>query len=272
MAKYFVGDIQGCYQELRRVLDAVDFNPSIDELWAVGDLVSRGPDSLSTLEYLYRLDNSAKVVLGNHDLHLLALAAGIKKRNQKDLLDPLLDSPKLPKFIDWVRQQPLVRYLPERNLIMTHAGVPPHWDLQTLLHQADEVSQALKSDDYIESLISKMYHNKQSRWHDGLTHFEKLKFTIDALTRMRFLYQDGSLDFSCKLPPSQGYHEGLAPWFEFPGHLLSQHTLVFGHWAALMGRVEEDNIKALDTGCVWGGNLTLWCPETNEKFTQKRLK
>lgn len=272
MAKYFVGDIQGCYTELRQLLDVVSFNPSVDELWAVGDLVARGPDSLATLEYLYHLDNSAKVVLGNHDLHLLALAAGVKKRNSKDRLELLLASPQLPKLIDWLRQQPLVRYLPEEKVIMTHAGVPPQWDLAILLNQTQQVSDVLKSDDYIASLISKMYHNKQSHWHDGLNQFEKLKFTIDALTRMRFLYQDGSLDFSCKLPPSLGYREGLTPWFEFPSRLLPENTLVFGHWAALMGEVQDNNLKALDTACVWGGYMTLWHLETNEKFTQKRLK
>ncbi|RYV00615.1 bis(5'-nucleosyl)-tetraphosphatase [Shewanella sp. OPT22] len=272
MSKYFVGDIQGCYQELRLLLEAVDFNPSKDELWAVGDLVARGPDSLATLEYLYGLENSAKVVLGNHDLHLLALAAGVKKRNPKDLLDPLLDSPHLPKLVDWIRQQPLVRYLPEHNVIMSHAGVPPQWGLETLLFQSNEVSDALKSEMYIESLISKMYHNKQSRWHDGLSDFDKLKFTIDALTRMRFLHQDGSLDFNCKLPAAQGHLEGLKPWFEVNSKLRDKNTLVFGHWAALIGKVPHSQLIALDTGCVWGGVMTLWHLETNEKFTQKRLK
>ena len=272
MSKYFVGDIQGCYRELRLLLDIVDFNPSRDELWAVGDLVARGPDSLSTLEYLYSLEDSAKVVLGNHDLHLLALASGVKKRNPKDLLDPLLDSPQLPKLINWVRQQPLVRYLPKQKLIMTHAGVPPQWDIDTLLFQAENVADVLKSEEYIEAIISRMYHNKQSQWHDDLTDFKKLKFTIDALTRMRFLHRDGSLDFHCKLQVEQGRLEGLRPWFEFSNKLIVENTLVFGHWAALMGEVPKTNLQALDTGCVWGGLMTLWQLETNEKFTQKRLK
>ncbi|WP_133405839.1 symmetrical bis(5'-nucleosyl)-tetraphosphatase [Parashewanella tropica] len=272
MANYFVGDIQGCYHELRLLLDKVAFNPSFDTLWCAGDLVARGPDSLSTLEYLYELEDSVKPVLGNHDLHLLALAAGEKKRNPKDKLDALLESSQLPKLIEWVRAQPLMRYLPEHKLVMTHAGIPPQWDMETLQLQSDKVSTALQREDYISALISKMYHDKQSYWHDDLPEFEKLRFTIDALTRMRFLHADGSLNFNCKQPPESCEDPLLSPWFQWHSPIKSENRVIFGHWAALMGETNDQNAIALDTGCVWGGVMTLWHLETGEKITQKRLK
>ncbi|RLV58435.1 symmetrical bis(5'-nucleosyl)-tetraphosphatase [Parashewanella curva] len=272
MANYFVGDLQGCYYELRRLLDKVAFDPSQDTLWCVGDLVARGPDSLATLEYLYQLGNSVKTVLGNHDLHLMALAAGIKKRNPKDKLDLLLDSPQLPEYIDWLRQQPLMRYLPKHQLIMTHAGVPPQWNIDTLIAQTNKVSQALQQEDYISELIAKMYHDKQAYWHDELSEFEKLRYTIDALTRMRFLHDDGSLNFNCKQPPELCDDPSLQPWFKWDSEIKDTNRLIFGHWAALMGETNDPNVIALDTGCVWGGQMTLWHLETCEKITQKRLK
>ncbi|MBE8167350.1 MAG: symmetrical bis(5'-nucleosyl)-tetraphosphatase [Shewanella sp.] len=272
MANYFVGDVQGCFLELQLLLNKVDFNPSIDQLWAVGDLVARGPDSLATLRFFHQLGDSAKVVLGNHDLNLLALAAGIKKPNPKDYLQPLLDADDLPILTNWLRQQPLVRELPEFNVIMTHAGIPPQWDLNTLRIQSSIVSAALQADDYVEQVISKMYHTKPTHWNHCESDFEKLLFSIDALTRMRYLHLDGSLNFDCKVPPELCQDSSITPWYQVSSELKSKHTLVFGHWAALMGQVSNDNLQALDTGCVWGGDLTLWHLETNEKITQKKLK
>lgn len=271
MAHYFVGDIQGCFKELQRLLAAVDFNPSKDEIWVVGDLVARGPDSLATLRYLKSLDNSAKITLGNHDLHLLALHGKIKRANPKDNLTELLNADDLSQLIDWLREQPLVHTLPSHNIIMTHAGVPPQWDLTTLLAEAKAVSDALKRDDYLKTLISKMYTEAPDLWDSKAKGLPRLRYCINALTRMRYLFPDGSLDFACKTPISDKPSE-LTPWFEFDSVLKSSHTLVFGHWAALMGITHQENVKALDTGCCWGEYMTLWHAETNEQLTQAKLK
>ncbi|MGB0893718.1 MAG: symmetrical bis(5'-nucleosyl)-tetraphosphatase [Parashewanella sp.] len=272
MANYFVGDVQGCFTELQRLLETVDFSASRDTLWAVGDLVARGPDSLETLRFFHSLGESGKVVLGNHDLHLLALAAGVKKSNPKDLLDQLLQAADLPMLIDWLRKQPLMRHIPEHNIIVSHAGLPPHWDLANLIEQSNNVSSVLQADDYIEQLIAQMYHTKQAIWSDELSNFEQMRYCIDALTRMRFLHQDGSLNFSCKLAPEHCTDGDLLPWYQWPNPLQQTHTIVFGHWAALMGNVPSNKIKALDTGCVWGGDMTLWHLESDKKINQKRLK
>ncbi|WP_372872936.1 symmetrical bis(5'-nucleosyl)-tetraphosphatase [Shewanella sp.] len=268
MAKYFVGDIQGCFEELLQLLQVVDFNPSRDELWAVGDLVARGPKSHKVLGLMTGLEDAAKVVLGNHDLHLLAIAAGIKRPKPSDKLTKLLASRHLPKYIEWIRHQPLMRELPEHNIIMTHAGVPPQWDITTLATEAKAVSDVLKSDKYLD-LISSMYTEEPEAWNPDLSGFLRHRYCIDSLTRMRFLYPDGRLDFACKKPPKDNTSD-LKPWFEFPSR-LEEYTIIFGHWAALMGYTGKNNRIALDTGCCWGEHLTLLQLETAEKITQKKL-
>ncbi|QYK04463.1 symmetrical bis(5'-nucleosyl)-tetraphosphatase [Shewanella zhangzhouensis] len=270
MARYFVGDIQGCYEELMRLLLRVDFHPSRDELWAVGDLVARGPESHKVLGFFSSLGDAAKAVLGNHDLHLLAIQAGLKRPKPSDKLKKLLESKHLPGFIHWVRHQPLMRELPEHKLIMTHAGVPPQWDLATLREEASEVSKVLMSDTYLD-LIGSMYTEEPESWDPDASGFFRHRYCIDALTRMRFLYLDGRLDFACKKPPTDCDGLALKPWFEFPSE-LDDYTLVFGHWAALMGKTDNPRRIALDTGCCWGEDLTLWHLETGEKITQKKLK
>jgi bis(5'-nucleosyl)-tetraphosphatase (symmetrical) len=271
MARYFVGDIQGCFNELKALLDKVAFNPSTDELWAVGDLVARGSQSLETLRFLQSLEDSAKVVLGNHDLHLLALHGGIKQPNPNDKLDALLQAPDIHSLVDWVRMQPLMRYLPEHKLIMTHAGVPPLWDLRLLQQEAQEVSQALQQSDYLESLIAHMYIDEPAYWNSQLIGLPRLRYCINALTRMRYVHLDGKLDFQCKLPPKDCLDPALVPWFTLDSP-LKNYTRVFGHWAALMGNTQQGNLHALDTGCCWGEHLTLWHLEKNEKIEQRKLK
>ncbi len=271
MAHYFVGDIQGCFDELKLLLAKVDFNPAKDELWAVGDLVARGHGSLQTLRYLKSLEGSAKVTLGNHDLHLLALHGKLKRANPKDNLAELLAADDVSNLIDWLRQQPLVQTLPSHNIIMTHAGVPPQWNLTTLQTEALAVSNALKENDYLNSLIAKMYTEAPDLWDSKSKGLPRLRYCINALTRMRYLHPDGSLDFGCK-KPIKDKNSGLTPWFEFDSELKDNHTLVFGHWAALMGVTQQDNVLALDTGCCWGEYMTLWHAETNEKIIQQKLK
>ncbi|MGK0410261.1 MAG: bis(5'-nucleosyl)-tetraphosphatase (symmetrical) [Shewanella psychromarinicola] len=271
MAHYFVGDIQGCNSELQLLLQKVAFNPSKDQLWAVGDLIARGTESLATLRFFQSLQDSAKVVLGNHDLHLLALHGKLKRVSRKDHLEALLNAPDIDNLVNWIRQQPLVRTLPEHNIIMTHAGVPPQWDIATLEHEAKQVSLALQQDDYLTELIAKMFTDEAEQWSPTLTGIDRLRYCMNALTRMRFLHLDGHLDFKCKSPPSEQHSAQLRPWFELPSKTVPQYTLVFGHWAALMGHTNNARILALDTGCCWGEHLTLWHLEKNEKITQKKL-
>lgn len=271
MAHYFVGDIQGCFTELTLLLDKVGFNPSKDELWTVGDLIARGPDSLKTMEFFLTLGDAAKTVLGNHDLHLLSLLNGHKKPNPMDKLQPLLDSPNKAGFIEFIRHQPLVREIREHNLVMTHAGVPPQWTLSILRREARLVSDALKRHDYLPAVIDKMYTQTPSVWQVQLTGVDRLIYTINGLTRMRYLHPDGSLDFQCKQPPSAITDPKLIPWFEYPSQLESKTKIVFGHWAALMGKTHRKNRLALDTGCCWGEYMSLWHLETNEFITQKAI-
>ena len=272
MANYFVGDIQGCFDELQLLLAKVEFNPSRDILWAVGDLVARGSGSLPTLRYFKQLDGSARVVLGNHDLHLLAVAAKIKRANPKDQLDALLASSDLNSLIGWLRIQPLFQELPERNIIMSHAGIPPQWDLTTLRSESKQVSDALISPDYIQALISKMYGSDVNNWDPKADQLQRQIYCINALTRMRFLHRDGKLEFDSKMSPSACKDPALTPWFKFDGIINQTHTLIFGHWAAIMGEVGRQDVHALDTGCCWGEHLTLWHLESNQKITQNKLK
>ena len=272
MATYFIGDIQGCYDELQAILSQVDFNPSKDELWIVGDMVARGDKSLETIRYIKSLEDSAKPVLGNHDLHLLALHGKLKRPKPSDQLSALLGADDIDELVDWLRLQPLLRCHPDEAVVMTHAGIPPQWDITTAIHEADAVHQALMSPDYLTYLIADMYTNNVDKWTGLMPTKERLIYCINALTRMRYLCADGSLDFDCKLPPESNTDNSLTPWFRFPSKTSNTHTLVFGHWAALMGKVDNPSLQALDTGCCWGEHLTLWHLESNQKITQKKLK
>jgi len=254
MAIYFIGDIQGCFEELSSLLKQVAFNPEIDQLWVAGDLVARGPDSLSVLRYIKSLGKSAKVVLGNHDLHLLAIYAGLKKAKPSDLLSELLSADDVDELLNWLAQQPLVQKLPSENVYMSHAGLPPHWSPEQALEQSRLASSYIASPQR-NKWLEKMYGEKPNQWSLANTDIEKFRFTVNALTRMRYCQLDHSLEFSCKssLAESPDY---IKPWFELTA-MNKTYSWVFGHWAALMGACATNNIYALDTGCVWGGYLTL---------------
>jgi bis(5'-nucleosyl)-tetraphosphatase (symmetrical) len=254
MAIYFVGDIQGCFQELRSLLNQVEFDPETDQLWVAGDLVARGPDSLSVLRYIKSLGNSAKVVLGNHDLHLLAIHAGLKKAKSSDLLSELLGADDADELLNWLAQQPLVRKLPDENVYMSHAGLPPHWSPEKALEQATIASAYIASPERIQWL-KVMYGEKPNQWSMAETNIEKFRFTVNALTRMRYCELDYSLEFSCKSTLDESPNH-VKPWFTLTS-MDKGYSWVFGHWAALMGVCPTKNIYALDTGCVWGGYLSL---------------
>ncbi|GAA5139602.1 symmetrical bis(5'-nucleosyl)-tetraphosphatase [Thalassotalea piscium] len=269
MATYFVGDIQGCFQELIALLGKVNFNPHNDQLWVAGDMVARGPDSLATIEFLMSLGDSVKAVLGNHDLHLLAVIAGHKKVKEQDKLAPLLASPNLNKITNWLAQTPLLRKLPNECVYMSHAGISPQWSIKVAEEQALLAQQKLSSAER-DIWLNKMYGEQPNSWGNAVTDEQRFRYTINAFTRMRYCYLDGSLEFNCKEPPEQAPSD-LVPWFQLAKPLDDCHWL-FGHWAALQGKCSHKNAYALDTGCVWGEHLTLLHWENREITTQAAIK
>ena len=249
--RYLIGDVQGCCSALQRLLATLDFSPSRDHVVVLGDLVNRGPDSLGTLRLLRDLGDSATCLLGNHDLHLLAVAHGIRKAHRSDTLTAILDAPDRNAWIDWVRHRRLA--LHEHGWLMVHAGVPPQWSLEATLQLAAEVEQRLRGPD-LYAFLAVMYGNQPDRWSDALEGPDRLRFAINALTRARFVTADGTLDFETKegagsAPP------GLVPWFEHPQRQTAGVPMAFGHWSTL-GLIHRPDLLALDTGCVWGGRLS----------------
>jgi bis(5'-nucleosyl)-tetraphosphatase (symmetrical) len=265
MAIYFVGDVQGCYDELRALLAQVKFTPKNDQLWLAGDLVARGPDSLKTLRYIKELGDSAKVVLGNHDLHLLAIHAGIKKAKPSDFFDDLLAASDLNELMDWLAKQPLIQKLPNENVYMSHAGLPPFWSPKEAMTQAEKVSKKLSSA-LRQKWLEIMYGEEPRHWSLAKSPHEKFRVTVNSLTRMRYCQLDHALEFSCKLSLEEAPSH-LKPWFEFSKN-QNEYTWIFGHWASLMGHCPAKNIYALDTGCVWGGHLTLLRWSDKKIFTE----
>ncbi|MGF1700685.1 bis(5'-nucleosyl)-tetraphosphatase (symmetrical) ApaH [Photobacterium makurazakiensis] len=263
MSTYLVGDIQGCFDDLCELLDQANFNSQQDELWLAGDLVARGPKSLETLRFVKGLGHQATTVLGNHDLHLLAVANGIAKSKPKDKTQAILDAPDRDELLDWLRHQPLLAEHPTHQLVMSHAGISPQWDLETAHQQAREVEQLLQGEDYLW-LLKNMYGNGPDQWSSALQGIERYRYTINTFTRMRFCYPDGQLDMGCKLSPEQAASSELRPWFALPRQPINK-KIIFGHWAALMG-YEDEQVIGLDTGCVWGNSMTLLRWEDGARF------
>ncbi|TBW58879.1 symmetrical bis(5'-nucleosyl)-tetraphosphatase [Marinobacter halodurans] len=261
MTDYAVGDIQGCYDRLQDVLDIVDFSPSRDRLWVAGDLINRGPSSLATLRFIESLGSSARVVLGNHDLHLLAVALGGHAVKRKDTLQEILDAEDVDYLIGWLRRQNLAIYDADRDLFMSHAGLPHIWSVDEALGYSRELEAVLQGGD-AEGYFREMYGNEPAGWQPGLTGMDRWRVITNYFTRMRFIAEDGRLDLATKDSASNG-PEGFAPWFQFPRQ--DQTRVIFGHWAALEGRTGVDRYIALDTGCVWGGKLTLMNLDSGER-------
>ncbi|MGB1297931.1 MAG: symmetrical bis(5'-nucleosyl)-tetraphosphatase [Psychrobium sp.] len=269
MATYFVGDLQACFDEFELLLAKVNFDHQQDKLYLVGDLIGRGPKPKETLDFLIAHSESMLPVLGNHDLHFLSVANGIKANKANDNFTPLLDSAELATYIDYLRQQPLLRYLKQHSILISHAGLTPQWDLATAIEQADLVHHQLTAASYVD-LLSTMYRNIND-WHQCEGSHERLIFTINALTRMRFCNTQGHLEFATKNSPAKNTDNTLSPWFELAPD-TPQYRSVFGHWAALMGETNNPNYVALDTGCLWGNWLTCWRLEDNQYFTQNSLQ
>ncbi|GEA50483.1 bis(5'-nucleosyl)-tetraphosphatase, symmetrical [Vibrio inusitatus NBRC 102082] len=267
MSNYLVGDIQGCLDELLLLLEEVNFNPQQDTLWVAGDLVARGPKSLETLRFIRSMGDSAKIVLGNHDLHLIAISLGVHKAKPKDKTLPIFEADDCSELIEWLRHQPLLAEHPE--FVMSHAGIYPLWTLDEARNAAQEVEKALSGDNW-KKLIKKMYGNSPDIWDPLLEGMPRLRFTINAMTRMRYCYHDGRLDMDSKLPPEEVDKSKLIPWFELEQRVQLPKKAIFGHWAALMG-TDSHSVIGLDTGCVWGNHMTMLRWEDKRYFTQAAL-
>lgn len=262
MPRYVIGDVQGCFRQLQSLLVEIQFEPAADELWFCGDLVARGPESLETLRFIRALGDRAKIVLGNHDLHLLACAYGFATAEQDDHLNRLLQAPDLPELLLWLRQQPLMHYDAEQQLLLVHAGLAPGWPLATALQATAEVSAVLKHSP--EKLFAVMYGNTPSLWSDAQTDEARWRFTINSCTRMRFCLPNGALELKEKRHPDKV--SSLIPWYRF-WKQQAHPQIFFGHWASLMGESPVKGIHALDTGCVWGNYLTAYCIETAQRYS-----
>lgn len=268
MSTWIVGDVQGCFGELMRVLTQARFNPEHDTLWSVGDLVNRGPESLATLRFFYQLGDAAQIVLGNHDLHLLAVAEGIRPVKRGDTIQAILDAPDASELLGWLRQQPLLFKDDASRSVMVHAGIPPCWNLDMALRCAHEVEACLQGPHY-RDLLEQMYGNQPDCWHADLRGIDRHRLIINYFTRMRFCDAEGKLELTSKGAASDA-PVGLAPWFSHPNPALDDWQVFFGHWAALMGHCPTPNMHALDTGCVWGEQLTLRNRDSDQTHTAQR--
>lgn len=248
---YLLGDLQGCCDPLERLLATVGFSASRDRLYVLGDLVNRGPDSLGVLRRLRRLGDSAVCLLGNHDLHLLAVAHGVRKPHRSDTLDGILTAPDREDWLNWVRQRRLAVY--EHGWLMVHAGVVPQWDAAQAVALAGEVEAMLQGPD-VGDFLTVMYGAHPDRWRDELQGADRWRCIVNSLTRLRFCAVDGTMEFAAK-EGAGAAPEGFMPWFEVPGRRTADTPVAFGHWSTL-GLVNTDKLLSLDTGCVWGGQLT----------------
>ena len=251
MATYAIGDIQGCFTEFQELLALCGFRRHEDRLWLVGDLVNRGPQSLETLRYAMALGAGAVTVLGNHDLHLLAVSEGLEKSREDDTLDAVLSAPDRDELLAWLRSRPLLHH--ENGFVLVHAGLLPQWTIATALRLAGEVEVALR-DPAPGAFFAHLYGNRPDRWANALAGPDRLRVVVNALTRMRICTPQGRMEFRHKAG-GDAVPAGYLPWFDVPGRASADHTLVCGHWSAL-GLLLRDDLLALDSGCVWGGPLS----------------
>ncbi len=257
MAVYAIGDVQGCFRDLRTLLDLIKFDPPRDQVWFVGDLVNRGPRSLSVLRFVKGLGDSAVTVLGNHDLHLLAASESVRRTRPKDTFTDVLLAPDCDELLDWLRHRPLLHRDRGLDFVMVHAGLPPQWSIEDAERHAQRVSRGLADSSYRE-LLRRMYGNEPDRWSDRLGGWKRIRFIINALTRLRYCRPDGSIVLEPTGSPDPD-NSKLIPWFAVPERKSAGSRIIFGHWSTLQLRRELDpahGVYHLDTGCVWGGSLS----------------
>jgi len=270
MATYAIGDIQGCYDEFIALLELVKFDPHQDTLWIAGDLVNRGPQSLSVLRFIKQLDDRNIVVLGNHDFHLLAIAEGHQQIRPHDTFQDILNAPDRDELLFWLRHQKLCHIDTEKNYVMAHAGILPQWSLNQAQSLAQEVEAILQSEDY-KNLLAHMYGNEPDLWDKALTGWDRYRFIINVFVRMRYCDQFGRLNFSEK-GSLDSQPSNLLPWFQLPNAETFPYKIIFGHWAALNGITNTPRFFAIDTGCSWGHALTAFRLEDEKRFQTQCIK
>lgn len=264
MATYAIGDIQGCFDPLKALLEQIKFDPSQDQLWFAGDLVNRGPKSLEALRFIKAIPNVV-TVLGNHDFHLLTLSSGLFSKYKNHTLDEILSAPDLGELIDWLRHRPILHHDADLGYTLVHAGLAPQWTLQQAKVYAQEVEKILQSDHY-RDLLENMYADEPNQWHEDLAGWDRLRFIINAFTRIRFCHADGKLDLSSK-GTIAAKEASQTPWFDIPSRASKQEHIIFGHWAALQGQTNSRNVHAIDGGCVWGNSLIALRLEDRKRFS-----
>ena len=269
MSTYAIGDVQGCFKELTLLLDKINFDETNDRLWFVGDLVNRGPDSLEVLNFVINLGESAITVLGNHDLHLLALAEGIMKPKKRDTLAAIINSSDKQELMTWIRQQTLIHYDKELNFTIVHAGFPPQWDIHQALELASEVTHILSSNDYL-SFLRVMYGDTPKIWDENLTGYDRIRFIVNCFTRIRYLNDKDEPNFSEKGAPGS-QDDNLFPWFAIDDRKSKHEKIIFGHWSTVhLGNIRDFspyNVYPIDTGCHWDGDLTAMRLEDEKLFS-----
>jgi len=252
MTTYAIGDVQGCYDDLQALLDVLKFDFRQDTLWLTGDLVNRGPRSLEVLRLIKSMGECAVTVLGNHDLHLLAVAYGHEASKKDDTLDPILEAPDRDELLDWLRTRPLLHHDEIRNITLIHAGVAPQWTRQEAIKCAREVESELRSENY-NDFLSKMYGNQPDQWTNELKRWDRLRFSVNCFTRLRYVDANGRLKLKTKGTPGS-QPEDCVPWFQASKRQTKKEKLIFGHWSTL-GFYDADNVIGVDGGCIWGGKL-----------------
>lgn len=266
MPDYAIGDVQGCYDPLQRLLERINFNEKEDRLWFVGDLVNRGPQSLEVLKFIKNLPIPAKITLGNHDLHLLAkLFTKSPRKNDDDTLHEILIAEEAKELGHWLRKQKLLHHEPELKVVMCHAGIAPAWDLNLAKNCAHEVEAVLSGEEYAV-FLEHMYGNEPNCWSSHLTGIARLRLITNYFTRMRFCDRQGRLILSYKGTLAEA-PANFVPWYEVPNRKLVEADIVFGHWAALQGYSPDPSIYAIDTGCLWGGRLTCLRLQDRKRFS-----
>jgi bis(5'-nucleosyl)-tetraphosphatase (symmetrical) len=266
MPTYAVGDIQGCFTPFQKLLEKIHFDPNQDHLWFTGDIVNRGPESLETLRFIKNLGTRQKMVLGNHDLHLLAVAKGAHAGSKEDTLGDILHAHDREELLNWLIQQPLLHHDAALGFTLVHAGLAPSWDLSTACTLAKEVETVLQSEKAL-LFFHHMYGNQPDAWHPNLQGWDRLRCITNYFTRVRFCDPDGRLELTKKGNVTDTTDEKLVPWFKVPHRQNKNLKIIFGHWAALRGHTGIANVFALDTGCVWGYDLTAMRLEDKQLFS-----
>ncbi|MBN2647453.1 MAG: symmetrical bis(5'-nucleosyl)-tetraphosphatase [Thiotrichales bacterium] len=272
---YIIGDLQGCFDELQQLLQVIEYRPEQDELWFVGDLINRGPQSLECLRFVKEQCKAghAKTVLGNHDFHLLAVYAGLDRfLSESDTLEPILRADDCDALVDWLRQQPLLIQHPQLDAVMVHAGIPPQWSLSQAKAYAAEAEQPLRADNWQTFVRDELFGNDDKKWTPKLSGWPRIRYIINAFARMRYCDQNGTLDFKLKGNPAHDLarlaekkRQGFQPWYTFGDRATRDTQIFFGHWSTL-GPLDGFNVHATDTGCLWGGQLTAYHLQSNRRI------